>query len=126
MPPLLPRVLGSTHYDFFNSDDEAPLRVVSETAFMKALGMYRSGALSVRREVSESGAQIPLSLSYKNLKPFILRHLGDVHYEPMKVLFHYRIIGFDICHPERLAVVSNAKNEEAPPRVIGKGREMLA
>ena len=55
-------------------DGEKPLRVISETAFMTALGMYRSGALSVRREVSETGAQTPLSLAYKNLKPIIIKH----------------------------------------------------
>jgi P63C domain len=72
---------------------ESPVRVVSETEFMKALGMYRSGALSVRREVSESGAQIPLSLAYKNLRPFILTHLGDVHFQPMKVIFSKGTVG---------------------------------
>src|SRR5437870_2601252 len=69
------------------SDDGKPIRVISETEFMKALGMYRSGALSVRRETSEAGAQIPLSLAYKNLKPFIIKHFGDVHFQPMKVIF---------------------------------------
>ena len=64
------------------TDKDKPLRVISETAFMDALGMYRSGALSVRREVSETGAQIPLSLAFKNLKPFIIKHLGDVHFQP--------------------------------------------
>src|SRR5208282_1872570 len=68
------------------TEKDKPLRVISETAFMAALGMYRSGALSVRREVSETGAQIPLSLAFKNLKPFIIRHLGDVHFQPMKVI----------------------------------------
>lgn len=56
-------------------------RVISETAFMKAMGMYRSGALSVRRH-EEPGAQVPLSLAFKNLKPFIIQHLGGVHFKP--------------------------------------------
>jgi hypothetical protein len=38
---------------------------------MKGMGMYRSGALSTRRKDSPEGAQIPLYLAYKNLKPFI-------------------------------------------------------
>jgi P63C domain len=75
------------------SEDEPPIRVISETEFMRALGMYRSGALSVRRETSETGAQIPLSLAYKNLKPFIVRHLGDVHFQPMKVVFAKNQVG---------------------------------
>jgi len=75
------------------TDKDKPLRVISETAFMDALGMYRSGALSVRREVSETGAQIPLSLAFKNLKPFIIKHLGDVHFQPMKVIFANGSVG---------------------------------
>jgi hypothetical protein len=75
------------------SADDKPMRVISETEFMKALGMYRSGALSVRREVSETGAQIPLLLSHKNLKPFIVKHLGDVHFQPMKVIFANGSVG---------------------------------
>lgn len=61
-------------------------RVFSETDFMNGLGMYRSGALSVRREVSASagGAQVPLYLSFKNLLPFIIKYLGDVHITPKK------------------------------------------
>ena len=41
--------------------------------------MYRSGALSVRREQNNDGAQVPLYLAFKNLIPYINMHLGDVH-----------------------------------------------
>lgn len=78
------------------SPGEPPQRVISEAEFMKALGMYRSGALSTRRETDEAGAQIPLSLSYKNIKPLVLRHLGSVHYQPMKVLFLNGSVGWGI------------------------------
>ena len=54
-------------------------RVLTETDFMEGMGMYRSGALSIRREVDESGARMPLSLAFKNLKPYVERHLGAVH-----------------------------------------------
>lgn len=53
-------------------------RVLTETDFMNSMGMYRSGALSVRRERTEDSAQIPLYLAFKNLKPFISKHLGEV------------------------------------------------
>jgi hypothetical protein len=46
---------------------------------MEAMGMYRSGALSVRRK--DAGAHIPLFLAHKNLKPFAEKHLGSVHFE---------------------------------------------
>lgn len=54
-------------------------RVVTETDFMQGMGMYRSGALSTRREADEEGTRIPLYLAFKNLSPFINKHLGDVH-----------------------------------------------
>ena len=54
-------------------------RVLTETDFMAGLGMYRSGALSVRRDSSEGSAQMPLYLAYKNLYPFVIKHLGEVH-----------------------------------------------
>lgn len=60
-------------------------RVLTETDFMSGLGMYRSGALSVRRaESGTEGAQIPLYLAFKNLLPFVIKHLGDVHVKPLK------------------------------------------
>lgn len=54
-------------------------RVLTETDFMDAMGMYRSGALSVRRKLNKEGAQTPLYLAFKNLTPFINMHLSDVH-----------------------------------------------
>lgn len=60
-------------------------RVFTETDFMAGLDMYRSGALSVRRETaSEGGAQVPLYLAFKNLQPYVARSLGDMHVKPLK------------------------------------------
>jgi P63C domain len=59
-------------------------RVLTETSFMKVMEMYRSGALSVRREEAGGrGARQPLYLAFKNLKPFIDKHLGDEHAQPL-------------------------------------------
>jgi hypothetical protein len=60
-------------------------RVLTEMDFMKGMEMYRSGALSVRRG-NERGAREPLFLAFKNLKPFIDKHLGDVHTLPFRTL----------------------------------------
>lgn len=61
------------------------VRVLTETDFMAGLGMYRSGALSVRREQGIDGsAQIPLYLAFKNLGPFVAKHLDNVHIKPLK------------------------------------------
>ena len=106
-------------------DGEKPLRVISETAFMTALGMYRSGALSVRREVSETGAQTPLSLAYKNLKPFIIKHLGDVHFQPTKVIFANGSVGHGldaILIPKICEIWMDARKAG----VLGKRQEAIA
>lgn len=73
-----PIVIGGIEFDCAVLDDKGNTRVVSETKFMQAMGMYRSGALSVRRG-AEGSARLPLSLAYKNLKPFIDKHLESVH-----------------------------------------------
>jgi hypothetical protein len=65
-------------------DGDRIVRAVSETKFMEAMGMYRSGALSTRRKSNEAGAQVPLFLAHKNLKPFADKHLGSVHFQPFK------------------------------------------
>jgi hypothetical protein len=62
------------------------MRVISGTGFMKGMGMYRSGALSVRRKEVPGGAQVPLFLAYKNLKPFIDDDLFDVLNTPVEHL----------------------------------------
>jgi hypothetical protein len=67
-------------------DGDRVIRLVSETKFMESMGMYRSGALSTRRPRNEAGAQTPLFLAYKNLKPFVEHHLGSVHFEPFRYL----------------------------------------
>jgi hypothetical protein len=60
-------------------------RVLTETDFMSGLGMYRSGALSVRRGQGEDGsAHVPLYLAFKNLEPFVSKHLSDVHIRPLR------------------------------------------
>ena len=59
-------------------------RVLTETDFMSGMGMYRSGALSVRRkDIDDTSARMPLYLAFKNLEPFISKHLGDTHLKPL-------------------------------------------
>jgi len=72
-----PLVIAGIEFDCAVLDDKENTRVVSETKFMQAMGMYRSGALSVRRS-GEGSAKIPLSLAYKNLKTYVDKHLSSV------------------------------------------------
>jgi hypothetical protein len=78
---------------------EGETRVLAEMHFMQGMGMYRSGALSKRRPTS--GAHIPLSLAHKNLKPFIEKHLGDVHFQPLK----YRTTTGNVAHGIRAEAI---------------------
>lgn len=78
-----PLSIAGIEFDCAVLDDKDNTRVVSETRFMAAMGMYRSGALSTRRVMEEGSAPIPLSLAYKNLKPFVDKHLSSVHFKPL-------------------------------------------
>ncbi|MCU1300233.1 MAG: hypothetical protein JWQ87_517 [Candidatus Sulfotelmatobacter sp.] len=81
LPPkaehIAPLKIGGIELECAVLEDDT--RIISETRFMEAMGMYRSGALSVRRK--DAGAPIPLFLAHKNLKPFAEKHLGSVHFE---------------------------------------------
>ncbi len=70
-------IIGDIEFECAVLEDRT--RVISETRFMEAMGMYRSGALSVRRK--SSSAPIPLFLAHKNLKAFADKHLGSVHFK---------------------------------------------
>jgi hypothetical protein len=59
-------------------------RVLSETGVVKALGLYRSGAVQSReKEAAEGGAQLPLFVANKNIKPFVDQELADVLTNPI-------------------------------------------
>jgi hypothetical protein len=94
-----PLKISDIEFDCAVLEDKA--RVVSEQKFMAALGMYRSGALSVRRKTSDTGAQIPLFLAHKNLKPYAIKHLGDVHFEPLK----YRTLEGNVAHGIKAEII---------------------
>ena len=77
-------------------------RVLTESDFMASMGMYRSGALSVRRDADESGARVPLFLAYKNLIPFATKHLGSVHLAPLR----YRTLSGGTAHGIRAEIIA--------------------
>jgi P63C domain len=79
-----PLRIGDIEFDCAVLNDVDRTRVISETRFMEAMGMYRSGALSTRRESKEGEQRIPLSLAYKNLKPFIDQHPEVLNLQPVR------------------------------------------
>ena len=45
---------------------------------MKGMGMYYSGWVSKNRPAEDAAADVPQFLSFKSLKPFVDKHLGDL------------------------------------------------
>jgi P63C domain len=88
-------------------------RVLTETEFMKAMQMYRSGALSVRRE--RGGAQEPLYLAFKNLKPFVDKHLNDVHTQSLP----FRTLTGNVAHGIRAEIIVHVCNVWIDAREAG-------
>lgn len=84
--------IGDVEFDCAVLEDGT--RVISQQKFMKAIGLYNSGALSTRRRLNEAGAPVPLFLAYKNLIPFAQKHLGGVHMDP----FRYRTLTGNLAH----------------------------
>jgi hypothetical protein len=54
------------------------VRVLTQSDFMAGMGMYYSGWVARNRSDSDRAAEVPHFLGFKNLKPFIDRHLGDL------------------------------------------------
>jgi hypothetical protein len=60
------------------------IRLLSESGVVTALGLYRSGKiLNQERDNSEPGAQLPLFVANKNIKPFVDEDLADVLRNPI-------------------------------------------
>jgi len=100
-------------------------RVLTESNFMSALGMYRSGALSVRRGPKDRGARVPLYLAFKNIKPFVDKHLAGMHSEPLR----YRTSSGNIAHGVRAAIIPRICEIWLDARkegVLGKRQEEIA
>jgi hypothetical protein len=115
--------VGGIKFDCAVLEDET--RVVSETKFMESMGMYRSGALSTRRHAEESGAQVPLHLAHKNLKPFAEHHLGGVHEWALK----YRTDTGKIAHGIRAELIPKVCEVWLDARkagVLGARQELIA
>lgn len=82
-------------------------RVLTEMNFMKGMEMYRSGALSIRREKrDDASAKVPLYLAFKNLAPYVEEHLGEEKVQPLK----YRTTGGNVAHGIRADLIPKICN----------------
>ena len=53
-------------------------RILTQSDFMKGMGMYYSGWVAKNRPAEDAAADIPHFLLFKSLKPFVNKHLGDL------------------------------------------------
>ena len=53
-------------------------RILTQSDFMKGMDMYYSGWVSQNRPAEDAAADIPQFLSFKSIKPYVNKHLGDL------------------------------------------------
>lgn len=53
-------------------------RILTQTDFMRGMGMYYSGWVSKNKSKDVASADIPHFLAFKALEPFVRKHLGDL------------------------------------------------
>lgn len=69
-------------------------RILTQSDFMTGMGMYYSGWVAKNRPAEDSSAGIPHFLSFKSLKPFVERHLGDLQ----SIVVQYRTERGNLAH----------------------------
>lgn len=76
-------------------------RILTQSDFMKGMGMYYSGWVA-KNPISEDGAaDIPHFLSFKALSPFINKHLGDLQ----SIVVKYRTERGALAHGIRAEII---------------------
>jgi len=61
-------------------------RILTQSDFMTGMGMYYSGWVAKNRSVEDAAADVPHFMSFKSLKPFVDKHLGDLQ----SIIIKYR------------------------------------
>ena len=98
--------LGGTRFECAVLEDGT--RVISETSFMAAMGIYWSGYIAGKRRerAAEDAAVLPLYLSFERLKPHIDKDLHVLLSSPLK----YRTQSGGIAHGIRAEIVPRICN----------------
>lgn len=76
-------------------------RVLTQSDFMRGMGMYYSGWVAKNRPAEDAAAEIPQFLSFKSLKPFVDRHLGELQ----SVIIKYRTERGNLAHGIRADII---------------------
>lgn len=76
-------------------------RILTQSDFMDGMGMYYSGWVAKNRSLEDAAADVPHFLSFKSLKPFVDRHLGDLQ----SIIVKYRTEGGNLAHGIRADII---------------------
>lgn len=76
-------------------------RILTQSDFMKGMGMYYSGWVARNREVTEDSAEMPHFLAFKSIKPFVDKHLGDLQ----SIILKYRTATGGIAHGIKAEII---------------------
>lgn len=76
-------------------------RILTQSDFMKGMGMYYSGWVARNRSAEDDSAEVPHFLSFKSLKPFIDKHLGDLQ----SIILKYRTATGGVAHGIRAEII---------------------
>lgn len=76
-------------------------RILTQSDFMSGMGMYYSGWVARNRSAEEAAAEVPQFLSFKNLKPFVDKHLGELQ----SIAVKYRTEKGNMAHGIRADII---------------------
>lgn len=76
-------------------------RILTQSDFMKGMGMYYSGWVAKNRPAEDATAEIPHFLSFKSLKPFVDKHLGDLQ----SIIVKYRTERGNLAHGIKAEII---------------------
>lgn len=76
-------------------------RILTQSDFMTGMGMYYSGWVAKNRPAEDSAADVPQFLSFKNIKPFVDRHLGSLQ----SVVVKYRTERGNLAHGIKAEII---------------------
>lgn len=76
-------------------------RILTQSDFMKGMGMYYSGWVARNRTPEEQSAEVPHFLSFKSLKPFVDKYLGNLQ----SIILRYRTASGGIAHGIKAEII---------------------
>ena len=81
-------------------------RILTQSDFMKGMGMYYSGWIAKNRPAEDAAADVPHFLSFKSLKPFVEKHLGDLQ----SIIVKYRTERGNLAHGIKAEIIPKICN----------------